>query len=679
MLLGLALAVTPILPLRADEVRLRLQISDWTHEQVSADTNEYQALDVIGLTESSHYRWERGVGYTNFWFQNWLATTGYGNEPTPRGVATGIYRYTNITTAPWMDGGLGIGTFLNSGLIREHSWVNGVWVEDSYVNQWADPPDTNYNVTVTLTGTDGLWPMGSWSYSLTNGVAHDAQTYGISSQAELVTSGEAGQSALFCLSGMVRDWSLGFELPLVGGWTLLTQTPDTQGRVFAVLGNQSTNDVSIALEMTTAASVSNWTYTVGVQRVDLGMQWKGPNDTNWSSGPLYVLKDTTVQFRVTTPGFTGVAWPPGTPAWSNGESNTTQISMTFNTVSSDTNGQWVTVTAGSMASNRVVVFDYEVKFFGANTEFSTNSRTGFGVGETVNFVALVTPAGVTVDNVGGIGWTVSGMYYDSSYLDDLSIPNATGIELGAFEETDQVTGTLSGGVSAGGSRTNHFDVWRPKAAILKDMIFTNAPAGGRLIEWPHVGHVTNSIFCFKRAAYFLHPQTNDYSGIRARESTGTYNFSNGSNSIVGNTNTTQITFSLTNGAGTVTAGPNTVTFMTTPAEHPVGGWCLVQPIKKLVGGAVEANWWGIDEFGGNRLPVPGVYPNPADHIPVILTTLSVPILIQFKQRTSEVYPVDTVTSRRDYFSTGRMDIEKKGSGVGSGPHSKGYADGDSMW
>jgi hypothetical protein len=633
--------------------------------------------------DSSTYTYLHGETYTNHIWQDYQEdrtySTGYkDNVPGHTRILS-----TNSASAPWVNGGLDYGTQRDFGTYVQHRWWTNILISN-WINSSWDVPSSNYLATYD---DSGEWPMVAWSYSVTNYSAGETsereETANVTSIARLATSGGTNGSALFCLTGTVKDLGLGVALPLTSGWTIASNAPDTSGRVFLILGNGTTNDATVKLDDSLTNSVTNWNYSVGAARVDLGMEWKGPNDTNWHSDwPLYVLKDTTVQFRVTTPGFTGVAWPTGYPQWSNGSNGVTQISMTFNSVSSDTNGQWVTVTAGSMASNRVVVFDYEVKFQPAEGPGRFEGRetypTGYGVGETVDFVAAFNPSGVTVENVGGVVWTASGMHYDSSYLDDLSITNATGIELGAFEETDQVTGTLSGGISAGASRTNHLSSWLPTAALLKDLMLTNSPAPGRLLDWPHVGHDANSISCRKRAAYFLYPQTNAYYGVLAREGTGSYQFSNGSNSIVDNVNTTQITFSLTNGAGTVTAGPNTVPFTANPAEHPVGGWNFVQNVKKLVGGAVEANFWGIDEFGGGRPTVTGVLPSSADHIPVILTTLSVPIVIQIKLRTDAVYTVDTVTSRRDYFSTGRMDIEKKGSGVGSGPHSKGYADGDSI-
>lgn len=552
----------------------------------------------------------------------------------------------------------------------QHRWWTNTLVSN-WINSSWDVTSSNYLATYD---DSGEWPMVAWSYSVTNysaGQTEERQeTVGLTSIARLATSGGTNGSALFCLTGTVKDLGLGVALPLTSGWTIASNAPDTSGRVFLILGNGTTNDATVKLDDSLTNSVTNWNYSVGAARVDLGMQWKGPNDTNWHSDwPLYVLKDTTVQFRVTTPGFTGVAWPTGYPQWSNGSNGVTQISMNFNSVSSDTNGQWVTVTAGTTASNQVVVFDYEVRFQpdaeGLFAGRATNT-TRFGVGEGVNFKAVFNPVGLTAGNAGGIGWSVTGMSTEG-HPDDRSVePESSGsrFQAGAFVETNTVIATLLNGINASATRTNFFDVVRPTNAFLQSIIlvWTNSLVsqtneGHYFVPHTNIFHQANTYSCIKRASYFLSPRDVSFHGISVREGSGPYHY-NGTNSP---TNGFSVTATLPGGI-TNTWNFGAASAQHTPQEPASPSHYLTWPF-----GPAEANYWMLDHFGTSD---PNPIPYTGSHTPSVVATLTGTIAIEIKRYSANYYHVCSVFSDRDFYSNGRLSIRKAGLGY----FSKEYAD-----
>ena len=660
----------------ADEVKLRSYVE--TDKMDGDGTVAFNSGPDAARVEGTFSKtfWARGVGYTNDW-RYWIFDTYQYTTNNPAGPGSTTYyglHFTNQVFHGWSGAALADGTQSDA-----QRTVQDVY-DDAMVLIHSDTNVTSSSTNASFTYADGSpWLGAAYKYTDTNSAP--PRTYELSrvSEVDLITSSNSTSTgaALFKLTTSMFD---SYQNAITNGYTVASNTP-VNGVVFKVFNDGTTNPVTPVITATNTHT--NYSFNITPQRVALSLQWKSSNtnDTNWLSGDVFALKGTTVLFKVTTDP-TPVTFPTGLPTWSHGgAAGDTQISVTFNTISANTNGEWVIVTAGSMASNRVVVFDYEVKFQPTEGPGRFEGRatypTGFGVGETVDFVALFAPTGVTTTAVGGVDWTVTGMYYDSSYLEDLSETNATSIRLGAFEETDQVTGTLLGGVSAGASRNAQFSAWKPKAAILKDMMVTQLPATGPLFAWPDVGHTSNTITCYKRAAYFLLPQSNSYHGVLVREGAGLYSYSNGSNSVVNNTITTQITFTLTNAAGTTILATNN-SFVRSPANHAIGGWGSMFHLPFDPGGALQQNYWGIDRFGETVATVDGVLPGPSGHVPIILTTLSVPIVIEFKVLTSEIYFICAVTSKRDIYSTGRMEIEKKKAGVGgSGPHSKEFTDGSS--
>ena len=616
---------------------------------------------------SSGYTYERGSTYTNFYSVSDITTYTYS---TTNHTASdpGVNHYTNLLTAsvPWGTNGLEFGTQRDKGFTYVDRWLGGVLITNLYEEEPWDITVTNYQAT--WNETHGFWPLANWTYLITNNADTQKETYVVTSVVNLATHGTNG-SALFRLTGTVVDpgWLPYVNASYTNGWTMAGETPDASGKVFKVFDNGTTNNVSVAI---TDTNITNSAYYVGAERVTLGIKWKSSNtnDTNWQSGDVFALKGTTVLFKVTTDP-TPVTYPTGLPTWTHrGAAGDTQISVTFNTVSSDTNGQWVTVTAGSMASNRVVVFDYSVKFqpdaAGLFPGRATNT-TRFGVGEQVNFVAKFDPDGISPE----LGWSATGMTTGAPNDDRCEYGSgASTFQAGAFAETITVFAFVVEGPSFGEVRTNQFAVVKPINAILKDVLPLTATNGNFLFAWTNVGHMTNQWSCKKKASYFLLPQDVSFHGIFTGEGTGPYTYSGG---YFNDTNSPQGVAGFTNSYTIVTNGvTNVFTFeYPTNANHTIGGKYAASHRTNYPSLSIEPNYFISDTFGGDYGP--GAIDVP--HTPFLLTTLTGTIQIEYSYVSASVYSVTNVISKRHLWSNGKLVIEK----ASSGPHAKEYTDPDS--
>lgn len=643
----------------------------WNSDTTYVSTNQDGSTISAQTTTENTYTYEWGKTYTNYYFQDFKHNGNYGTNTPADALHHRRLQTTNTASAPWVNGALAVGTLRDYGLDVEHRWIDGV-VVSNYINAPWDLSNANYQATYS----DGsMWPVIEWSYSLTNGADTTVESYSKQSTVKLATTGTNG-SALFCLTGTVHDWSAGYASPLTDGWTLAEEVPDAAGRVFKVFDNGSTNDVSVELDAMACGSVTNWKYSVSPGRVTLGIEWKGTgtNDTNWQTGPVYVLKDTTVTFRVAT-SVTNVAWPSGLPTWSHGgTAGATTISIIFSSVSGTTNGELVTVTAGTTASLKVVVFDYSVKFKPQDAAIfpgrATNT-TRFGVGEMVDFLTEITPAGLMGGTVGEFGWSASGMS-TAGDPDDWS-EYASGDEAfqaGAFQETITVIATIVSGPSFGKERTNTFDVVKPTNSFLQDilLVWTNniwvsdpSAQAQRFFPYPNVGHTSNSMTCSKTASYFLEPRDVSFHGISVREGDGPYLWDQSQTQKVVATEITnssgQLLFWVTNSFG---SHPN----------HPTGNLFSVSHPLRYSWGPVEANYWIFDTFwttiGSNSTNLPVLVP----HVPQKVVSLTGTIAIEFYYKSSDFHLIKSVLSEREVYSSGKVIIKK----AGSGPHPKEYSD-----
>ena len=156
--------------------------------------------------------------------------------------------------------------------------------------------------------------------------------------------------------------------------------------------------------------------TLTVKTTVKKIQYQEPGTSNYidAVSPLYVLKGTTVNFRA-LPDPATATFPPGQPVWSgtSGASGTGQtISVTFNSISSNTSDYKTLVAASSQTPVTVNIVVYEL-----STQVTpednyvpippqvARSLTDFGLKERVGFGFIASPA-ITAAQAGGLQWTV---------------------------------------------------------------------------------------------------------------------------------------------------------------------------------------------------------------------------------------------------------------------------------
>jgi len=111
----------------------------------------------------------------------------------------------------------------------------------------------------------------------------------------------------------------------------------------------------------------------------------------------------------------------------------------------------------------------------------------------------------------------------------------------------------------------------------------------------------------------------------------------------------------------------------TQGNHPTGQ--LYTPIHPLryATGPVEPNYWAYDVFLTSIVSTSTNLPVLVPHVPILLSTLTVTITIEYNYKTTNLYSITNVLSERDTYSSGRIEIRKAGSGT----HIKEYAAPDS--
>lgn len=447
-----------------------------------------------------------------------------------------------------------------------------------------------------------------------------------------------------------------------GAYTLASETPDSNGVVWKTFADGTNHDVSVRIRSTHANAVTNFTFNPTPYRATLSIQWKSAstNETNWQSGPLHVLKDTTVLFRVqaTVGGNvdTNVAWPTGTPAWSASTNNTAQISVTFTNVSADANGQWITVTAGSMASNQVVVFDYGIVAKGQDLDFSVSPRSVYGVGEKVDFAAGFTPTALSNSFPLTFNWSGQGAA-STNGLQGADISNLDGQEFsaGCQAETYTVTATLALGVNAGAFRTTNISIIAPTNAILlpiksagiQEYVFASNT---------NVGHTQFAHSCLKKAHYQLQPDTVSFKWLSISEGTAAYSWLGGSTNISG---------AIYYGGSWINASPGNLAALD---PHAQGSWVNIGHGNHL-GGMYFNLADGPDTFGvaagQGGLPT-GTYmgqqvtlsPSPAK-----TNTVSIPLAYKVYAKTNGF---TTIESIKAFGPEGSTTIKKDGLGATKG-------------
>ncbi len=643
-----------------------------TGTRTSYVRNVFDYTKWVGMTFTSHqydytpYVYTEGNGATiaesSPDFSSYALTNKVTSDWVGEGLATGVEEYGTVRKdSYWVPDGCGFTTYLDV-------------IPGGYTNSWSPWAAPN----------PGYFVGRSYSYTETNEVSVGefnvtTSSYSTVSTVKLITDGTNSANSFlyriksnFDISGYPSGSAV---VDYAGAYQFAELYADTNGYVWKVLADNTTNEMNLSIDEAFLPIITNFVFQPIAMPATLSIQWKGATSTNWSSdsGPVFVLPGTTVDFRVlaTVDGTvaTNVDWPTDLPTWSN-TSNGPQTSITFDTVSSTTTGQCVTVTAGSMASVQVVVFDYDVKFkpetagaFPGRPTFTTR----FGVGENVDFVADILPVGLTTNEIGALGWSVTGM---STQLpeEDQSKTNAASVRLGAFRETNTVVGALMSGICTDASRTNTFDVVRPTNAVLKDMWLwdsatTTLYTNGFLYAWTNVGHVSNVASCAKKATYFLEPVDVSFHGIVAREGGGPYYWVGAPPG--GSTN---VTFTLTNASGSNVAVFQATLPGITNSHTPTATFKSVSHPVLMPDQTVQPNWFLNDSFSGYY---PSIQPVLTPHVPIIIGTRIAEIDIEFALHEA-IYLIDStnVISRRDVYSDGTVTIKK----AGSGPHTKAFGD-----
>ena len=168
-------------------------------------------------------------------------------------------------------------------------------------------------------------------------------------------------------------------------------------------------------------------YSVGVDTLtwnDEG-QWV----VTYEEDPLYVLKDTPVQFRAFKTPYQASNWPSGKPVWggSAGASGTGETkTVTFSTKSNSlTDYKTVTVECGNVKTVKVVVYTLEGILW-PDSQFAGRSQTDYGIEETVSLGYSTNPSAVGTDiglplewiKTSGVGYVPpSAWWYDAKEVD----------------------------------------------------------------------------------------------------------------------------------------------------------------------------------------------------------------------------------------------------------------------
>jgi hypothetical protein len=653
--------------------------SSWNSSSITEQTSENQTENTYshGKGATNMTRTLLSVGYLYFdWFPKYeLAPDTYERYTTNRDVFA------------WGTNGLLTGIGTNSDHTIDYYWfppisVLGADTNAVVVNTNVAPPTVPYTPwTLAKSGT-----MTTNYDNSTNITGITTNFWSEKSTLSLATAGtDTNLSALFCLTGSVRDpysfWPI-YNVPVLSGWNLAGEVPDGEGRVFKIYGDGTTNDASVVLHPILSGPNHYYTYTVDPKRVPLVLEWKSPlipdAEDNWSSAPIHVAVGTTLDFRVQTGPITNVTWPTGLPTWSgNGVSGVgSRFSITFNNRSSSTNGEEIVVAAGSKATNRVVVFDYQVKFqtvgLGRFEGRPTNTTT-FGVGETVSLVPEFQPTGVLEKDAGPFRWSATGMNATGLQA-DRSIPPSflsSIFQAGAFPESITVTATIDTGPSEGVARTNILEVIKPSNAVLKDLalIVTNIVLGGHVYLSPvlvtntSVFHTSNMMVCRKVSAFFLEPKNVSFHGINVREGAGPAQWEGGNTNLVVHmitNNNGQEIFWITNTHDRWPDHDPTGTFM--PVSHPI----------RALTGPVEPNHFGHDRFGvewRNTATLPVFVNHPVQ----LVTRIEVTIPIEYEFKSAAFYVITNLLSEKEVYTSGRTSIRKAGSGW----HTKEFSDPDS--
>ncbi len=251
-------------------------------------------------------------------------------------------------------------------------------------------------------------------------------------------------------------------------------------------------------------------YSVGVDT----LTWNDEGEwvVTYEEDPLYVLKDTPVQFRAFKTPYQAASWPSGKPVWggSAGASGTGETkTVTFSTKSNSlTDYKTVTVECGNVKTVKVIVYTLEGILI-PDSQFAGRSQNDYGIEETVSLSYSTDPTGLPDLSLewvktGGVGLILfPGWKYDAQH-----------VEGGVTLKLRHTFGPSKGlGPSYSGM------VWKPSGTYMTRTHPTTvlhyqgyASAGIELRYWLNPSNVSFSNLLFKEGAcsptgvtgFFLH-------------------------------------------------------------------------------------------------------------------------------------------------------------------------------
>lgn len=676
--MGACLLAAP-LKSQADSVYLQMA----TDFYQLASTNNNPATSPWGLRADILLyanQFIRGQSYRSevqeFSYQPYLYNSANGLDRYEDALDYTSHARTNLTEYPWVNGWLSLGTNMDSIVDVESRWLpsEGGWT--TWTNTFTANSNNNEYPVPDMSWTSGFYGYlgASYAFETVSEPASDGGTVAsttkiaIEQVVHLATSAPSNTtgSALFKLTS-------GFGIPgatnenvladFAGAYTLAGETPDNNGVVWKTFADGTNHDVSVRIRSTHTNAVTNFTFNPTPTRVQLtGLKWRGTNDTNWTafSGPLHVLVGTTVEFQVQV-NETNVNWPTNMPAWSNGSNQVEQVSITFNTVSADTNGQWISVTAGNTVSNQVVIYDFSIVAQGQDIEFSESPRSLYGVGEKVDFTAGFTPAALSNSFPLTFTWFGQGSASTNGFdPEDISRLVGQVLSAGCQAESFTVTAALASGLNAGTSRATNVSIIAPRNAILLPIKLTGVNENPTVSN-TNVGHTQFTHSCTKRAYYQLQPDTVSFKGVSISEGIAPYSWVGGGGNVSG-----AIYY---NGVWT-NANPGPLSNL---SDHAQGGWLGIMhlPEASYYNIAVGHDTFGVPA-GQGGLPIATYQgqecifsPSPAK-----TNTVSIPLAYRLAVKTNVFITID---STKAFGPEGSTTIKKDGLG----PITKGFGEDDS--
>jgi hypothetical protein len=251
-----------------------------------------------------------------------------------------------------------------------------------------------------------------------------------------------------------------------------------------------------ALRFRNTNVASNDADSVGVSK----LQWK--SGAIWVDAPdqLFVLKDTTVTFKVVrSPA--GTAWPTGKPVWG-GTAGSTGSGESKEITFSAKGDKTVTVECGNTISKNVRVFIL-VPTMTAVDNFTDRATDKYGIMEVVNLNFTTDPT-VTLAQAGGLKWI-----------------KTSGVGEVSSQAASDGTGTYSAGATEGNSSLSLVIQDGPSQGRSPDpKVFTVVkPSGGYCVqkENTNIWHDANRFSIGIKTDFFLEPRDVSFSGVKFKE------------------------------------------------------------------------------------------------------------------------------------------------------------------